>query len=505
MKNLAEEPKKQKYSTKGATLRLVVQYFSVPEVSSDLSRKVAIIGLDSVPPELMFSKLLDKLPNISRLYHSGLHGELETCDPPITIPAWMVMMTGKNPGRLGIYGFRHRKGHAYSDGYIVNSTSVKERTVWEILGAHGKKSVVLGVPPSYPPRAIRGVESVSCFLTPSPEREFTSPPELKSEVLSASGGAYTFDVTFRTDNRETLKSQLFDMTRRRFDVAEHLAKSRPWDFFMMHEIGFDRLHHAFWKFFDPSHPKHVKGTQYEHIDEEYYRMVDERIGRMLELFGKDCLTFILSDHGSKGMQGAFCVNQWLSEQGYLKFRVQPAKITDVEKTDIDWDKTKAWGWGGYYARIFFNVKGREPNGVIEPGELQAEKRELGRRIMGITDDKGRVMKNSVLEPSELYGVAEGDKPDLMVYFDDLNWRSAGTVGHDSNYLFENDTGPDDSVHSMRGIFLMADPKADLGGRELKGARIADMAPTLLELYGIDKGELGEGVSGTPLKLWGEGN
>jgi len=469
-----------------------------------LKRKVAVIGLDSVPPEMMFSKLLDKLPNIRRLYEKGLHGELETCDPPITIPAWMVMMTGKNPGRLGIYGFRHRRGNAYSDGYIVNSTSVKEKTVWEILGSHGMKSVVLGVPPSYPPRAIPGVEGVSCFLTPSPDREFTSPPELKTEVLAASGGNYVFDVTFRTDNRDTLKTQLFDMTRRRFDVAEHLAKTRPWDFFMMHEIGFDRLHHAFWKFFDPTHPKYVKGTQYEQIDREYYQMVDERIGRLIEIFGEDCLTFILSDHGSKGMQGAFCVNQWLVEQGYLKFKFPPMKGSDIEKAQVDWEKTRAWGWGGYYARIFFNVKGREPSGVVEPMDFEAEKMELKRRILQIKDDKGKVMKNSVLEPTQLYGTAIGDKPDLMVYFDDLNWRSAGTVGHDSNYLFENDTGPDDSVHSMKGIFLMSDPKADLGGRELKGAKIADIAPTLLRLYGIDEGELGQGLCGSPLPIQQEG-
>jgi len=68
------------------------------------SGKVAVLGLDSVPPEMLFDKLLDKLPTFSRLCREGLHGKLRTCDPPITVPAWMVMMTGKNPGELGIYG-----------------------------------------------------------------------------------------------------------------------------------------------------------------------------------------------------------------------------------------------------------------------------------------------------------------------------------------------------------------------------------------------------------------
>ena len=85
----------------------------------------------------------------------------------------------------------------------------------------------------------------------------------------------------------------------------------------------------------------------------------------------------------------------------------------------------------------------------------------------------------------MYGSALGDKPDLMVYFDDLNWRSAGTLGHESVYLSENDTGPDDSVHSMNGIFLMYDPKKNLGSRTLKNARIEDVAPTLLKMFGIE--------------------
>lgn len=448
--------------------------------------KVAVIGLDSVPPELMFSKLLGKLPNIKQMYEKGLHGNLTTCHPPITVPAWMVMMTGKNPGKLGIYGFRHRKGHSYKDGYIVNSAHVNEETVWQALARHGRKSIILAIPPGYPPKQIENCNIVSCFITPSMEKTFTYPAELKDEVLNVANGKYIFDVTFRTENRDAIKKELFEMTEKRFDVAEYLAENKPWDFFIMHEIGFDRLHHAFWKFFDPTHPKYVKGNQYEHLDEEYYKMVDERIGRLVNVFGEDCVTFILSDHGSKGMRGAFCVNQWLEREGYLAFKSPVADVTDIDKADVDWTKTKAWGWGGYYARIFFNVKGREPNGIIDPNNLSLEKKKLVEKIKNtILDDDGRKMNNLVFEPDELYGIAKGDKPDLMVYFGDLDWRSAGTIGHNSLYLSENDTGPDDSVHSMNGIFLMYDPHRNLRGKELKGLKIEDIAPTLLQMYGIN--------------------
>jgi len=394
-------------------------------------------------------------------------------------------MTGKSPGELGIYGFKHRRGNSYDDGYIVTSADVRARTVWEVLSDKGMRSVVIGVPPGYPVKRVTNANTVSCFLTPSADRPFTNPPELRDEVVKAAGGDYIFDVTFRTEDREGVKKELFEMTEKRFDVAEHLAKSKPWDFFMMHEIGFDRLHHAFWKFFDPRHPKYAKGNVYESIDVEYYSMVDRRIGRLLPLFGENCATFVVSDHGSKAMKGGFCINQWLEKEGYLRFKKRPQKPTELEKAEIDWSKTRAWGWGGYYARIFFNVKEREAQGVIEGSKLEAEKKRLSERILRIKDDKGKTMRNRIMEPPKLYGTALGDKPDLMVYLDDLDWRSAGTVGHDSLYLFENDTGPDDSVHSMDGIFVMCLPGRDLKSQELKGARIEQMAPTILKLLGID--------------------
>jgi predicted AlkP superfamily phosphohydrolase/phosphomutase len=453
-----------------------------------LSRKIAVVGLDSVPPELLFDKLLDHLPNLKRIYGRGLHGRLPTCHPPITVPAWMVMLTGRNPGKLGIYGFRHRRGYSYTDGYIVNSTHVRSPAVWDVLAAQGKRSVVLGVPPGYPPKPVDGGNVVSCFITPGVEKEFTSPPSLKKEVLELTKGRYLFDVTFRTEDRAAVKKELFEMTEMRFDVAEHLAKHKKWDFFIMHEIGFDRLHHAFWKFFDPAHPKHVPGNEYEHVDLEYYRMVDGRIGRLLDIFGRDCVTFVLSDHGSKAMKGAFCVNEWLEREGYLAFKTKPASVVDLDKAEVDWSRTKAWGWGGYYARIFFNVKGREKEGVVDPEELESEKRALAAKVMAITDDRGRRMSNQVFEPDRLYGTAVGDKPDLMVYFDGLDWRSAGTVGHGSLYLSENDTGPDDSVHSMDGVFMLYNPRRDLHGEEVKELRIEDIGPTLLKSYGLGYGE-----------------
>src|SRR5687767_4418432 len=95
--------------------------------------KLLVIGLDSVPADLLFNGLGKTLPNIRKMMDSGLHAVMESCHPPITIPAWMVMMSSKSPGKLGVYGFRHRKGFSYNEGWITSSQTIKEPRVWDYL------------------------------------------------------------------------------------------------------------------------------------------------------------------------------------------------------------------------------------------------------------------------------------------------------------------------------------------------------------------------------------
>src|SRR5260370_41029332 len=75
--------------------------------------KVAVIGLDCAEPSLLFDKFADRLPNLTRLRRRGMWGNLRSCDPPITVPAWMSMMSSKDPGTLGYYGFRNRADRSY--------------------------------------------------------------------------------------------------------------------------------------------------------------------------------------------------------------------------------------------------------------------------------------------------------------------------------------------------------------------------------------------------------
>lgn len=441
-------------------------------------KRLLIIGLDCAPPSLIFDRA-DKLPNLNRLMTDGVFGPLRSCDPPITIPAWMVMATGRDPGELGLYGFRHRKSYEYNKMWIANSTAVKAKTVWDYLGEQGKKSILVGVPPSYPPKPVRG-ELISCFITPSSEKSYTYPEELKAEI-EEHFGPFLFDVVFRTEDRSEVLKEIYQMTEYHFRVVDYLLDRQDWSLFWLVEIGVDRMHHAFWKFMDKNHHLYQPGNSFESAIYDYYQFLDEKIGQLLKKIDQNTAVLVVSDHGAKGMKGAFCVNDWLIEQGDLVISEPPARGQSVDNLKIDWKRTRAWGWGGYYARIFLNVEGREPQGIIKPEDYETVRDELASRLKAIRGPRGEEWQTVVIKPQEHYPVVNGDYPDLMVYFDDLYWRSAGTLGYGSLYLEENDTGPDDAVHDYNGIYILYDP-ASPGGRK-KGASIIDIAPTVLKLLG----------------------
>lgn len=392
----------------------------------------------------------------------------------------MVMLTGKSPGQLGIYGFRSRVDNSYEKVRMATSMAVREQTVWDILGRRGDHVTLVGVPPSFPPRPVNG-ERVGCFLTPDTSVDYTYPKSLKQEIQDTVGD-YLVDVTFRHENRDQVLEEIWKMTEKRFDLFEHLVKTRDWDLFIGHEIGLDRLQHTFWKYADPEHHLYEPGNKYEAAIPDYYKMLDDRIGKLLSLLGDDTAVLVVSDHGAQRMTGAFCINQWLEKEGYLAFNKVHEEGTQIEKADIDWSRTKAWAWGGYYARVFLNIEGREDQGIVPASEVDALMDELSSRFEQITGPADEVWETEVFKPADKYGVARGASPDLMVYLDNLRWRAAGTLGHSTDYLLENDTGPDDAVHSKDGIVILSN--CGVNG-QIDDAQIHDIAPTILKLAGIE--------------------
>ncbi|MGI0071507.1 MAG: alkaline phosphatase family protein [Thermoplasmata archaeon] len=443
--------------------------------------RILAIGLDSVPPNLLFERFLPLLPHIRELLRRSIYGTLRSTDPPITVPAWAVMFSGMDPGTLGLYGFRHRRPGTYHDTYLPTSRTPQEPLLWDRLSRVGKRVCIIGMPPGYPPPRVNGVY-VSDFLTPKGAGVFVFPAARQDEVQRASGG-YEFDVSFRADDRGRIGDELARMTRKRFALARHLWAAERWDFFALHEIGPDRLHHTFWKYFDETHPRYEDRPAFREVVEAYYCLLDEEIGALLEGVPPEVRVLLLSDHGSQAMAGGFCINEWLIQKGYLVLRGRrPLPGTPIENADIDWTRTRAWGAGGYYARIFYNVRGREPEGLLAPDEVPVFEAGLRRELAEVRRPDGELLGVEVRSPRDAYREVRGDAPDLMVYFGNVAWRSAGTLGHDSLFLAENDTGPDDAVHSFDGIYSVSGPATGAGTRG-PTERILDVAPTLLTLMG----------------------
>jgi predicted AlkP superfamily phosphohydrolase/phosphomutase len=445
--------------------------------------KVVVIGLDCLEPTLLVERFRGQLPNLERLRQRGMWGRLRSCDPPITVPAWSCMMSSKDPGTLGIYGFRNRCDHSYDNMAFATGTAVREPRVWDYLSRAGKQVIVLGVPGTYPPQPVNGV-MVGCFLTPGTESDYTYPPEVKDEIARLVH-PYMVDVpNFRTEDKGRLRDDIYRMTAKRFTLARHFLRTRLWDFFMMVEMGTDRVHHGFWKFMDPAHPKHEPGSPWQHVIRDYYQFVDARIGDLLEEVPEDAIVLVVSDHGAKGMEGGICINEWLIQRGYLVLKEYPKRPTRFADLAVDWSRTRAWGEGGYYGRVFLNVQGREPQGVIPAEEHQGFVDRLADEIEAIPDDQGRSLGTKALQPRDLYRQVNGVAPDLLTYFGGLRWRSVGMIGSGAIHTFENDTGPDEANHAEEGLFVLAGPGVP-ASHHCRGAQLMDIAPTLLQLFGLE--------------------
>jgi predicted AlkP superfamily phosphohydrolase/phosphomutase len=449
-----------------------------------MSSRVMIIGLDCAPPDWVLDRWLDDLPHLRHLAAAGLSGPLESTIPPITVPAWMSMMTGRDPGTLGIYGFRNRKDHTYEGLSFASSRLVREPTVWDLCGQAGKQVIVLGVPLTYPPRPVNGLLA-SGFLAPGTGSQYTYPAAFKDEIAQISPD-YQLDVKdFRTSDKDRLLEQIDSMTAARFRLATELARTKPWDLFVVVEMGTDRIHHGFWSFMDPAHRKFVPGNPYEHTIRDYYVRLDAYIGGLLEAVPEDTVVLVVSDHGAQKMDGGICFNEWLIAEGYLTLRDYPDTITRFDQLEIDWSKTRAWGDGGYYGRLFLNVEGREPAGLVAAGEVESLRSELVTKLEALTDEDGRNIGTRVFKPEQIYGRVNNIAPDLIVYFGNLDWRSVGSIGHRSIRTRVNDTGPDDANHAQQGMLILSGAQAlNLPRGHRDGMRIYDVLPTLCDLLDL---------------------
>jgi predicted AlkP superfamily phosphohydrolase/phosphomutase len=347
--------------------------------------------------------------------------------------------------------------------------------------------VLIGVPPSFPPPKEFPGWRVGCFLTPPSATSWAYPQALEVEIEEELGGKgqYIFDIpNFREAGFDIALDQVFKMTERRFQVGRRLIQNKPWDFFMLCDIAPDRLHHVFWQYYDPRHPLYEPGNKYEQVFQDYYRFLDQHVGSLLELIPEDAVTMVMSDHGARPMMGGLCFNDWLIQEGYLTLAEPVSGPTPIKDASIDWSRTVAWGDGGYYGRLFLNVKGREPQGIVEASQYETVRNELIAKLEAAPGPDGTPLGTKVLKPQDVYPEVNGVAPDLIVYFGDLEWRSVGAVGNPSLYTYENDTGPDGANHDRDGIFIMKGLEGQRTGK-VDGLNLVDVGPSILSIYGIE--------------------
>jgi predicted AlkP superfamily phosphohydrolase/phosphomutase len=449
-------------------------------------RRVLAIGLDCAPPSLLFERFASAMPTLRRLRARGSWGVLRSVVPPITVPAWACATTGLDAGELGLYGFRNRVERSYALR-TATSEDVLTPHVWDRVAASGRRAAALFVPPSYPPRADttdvadRLVE-VSCMLAPGADVAHTHPSSLGAE-LTRRFGPYLPDLD-RALTGEAALDGLFAMARQHFDVAEHVLATHDPALLFMVEIGTDRLNHLFWPLLDPADPRHTPDHPLTRRARDYYGYLDLRIERLLERSGPDTAVLVLSDHGARPILGGVHVNEHLRREGLLVLRAEPAPDTALVPALVDWSRTRAWSEGGYYARVFANVKGREPEGCVEPAELPALLERIAAGLATLPDPSGR--GHRVLRPSETWRDVRGVPPDLLVFFGDLALRSLGRVGAPALVVgpdeVERERGRGGCNHDWDGAYVAAGPGFAASGE--RPARLADVAPTLASLLGL---------------------
>lgn len=507
---------------------------NIGQLSMKDVRKVFCIGLDGATFDLIqpwISK--GKLPNISRIMQNGAWGELESVIPPISAPAWTSFMTGKNPGKHGIFGFKKDKQGTYEERF-VNRKLIKSETLWKRLSDDGKKVIIINVPITYPPEEVNGC-MVSGMDTPSKKSLYTYPPQLKEEINKITRGKYRIHQHFggylinNKRKAQALEEILFAIDIRT-QVAEYLMQKYPWDFFMIKFDNPDQVQHYFWKDMED------KESILRNSIFKVYERLDSILGKFMDYLDENTTLIVISDHGAGPINGKrIYINEWLRRKGMLStkdhsdgkrrgFRnrfkkllsrsleklyflaggiisyrmrdrlgiplsVIQAKLLSSTHSNTDWTKTKAY-FGGNLNSIYINLIGRRPFGVVQPGEeYEKVREEIIHGLKSLVDpDDGQSVFEHVYKREEVYhGHQLDEAPDILVVPRNFSDYTFGReiFGNDKKPVIAYHPSPKGVTanHRLNGIFL-AYGKCIGKGEQIKNAGIIDIFPTIYHILGL---------------------
>jgi predicted AlkP superfamily phosphohydrolase/phosphomutase len=499
------------------------------------------MGLDGATFDLIKPWVeLEELPNLARLMEQGCYGNLESVIPPLTTPAWASFATGKNPGKHGVFDFAQRKPGSY-DIEWVTSLSRQGKSLWNIISSYGGHVVVINIPNNYPLERVNG-SMVAWMDAPGTRQDYTYPSELASEIEQKVGD-YIITIMDWKENEDpaTFRSNLHRMMDKRAELTFYLMESRPWDFFTVLFSATDIVQHCFWSFMDRSHPLYESAKAEEFGDTilEVYRHVDEILGEIQGRLTENTTLILMSDHGAGPLRSVVNLNKWLEQNGWLSFAAsanmstarrihsvsQSCARSALSKTLsllkrhfssstrshlkklfpgmrdklegmmfsslIDWEKTRAYSLGSY-GNIYINLKNRDPDGVVNEGvEYEALRDGIASRLMELKDPvTGQKVVKSVFRREEIYrGPYVSRAADLLVQWSDAGYHSVQRFGKSEDAVFSDQlhfhltnmrfTGH----HRMEGIFIITGKGVRRNG-VIHGARITDLAPTVLYCLGL---------------------
>jgi predicted AlkP superfamily phosphohydrolase/phosphomutase len=486
-----------------------------------LRNRVFVIGLDAATFTLIDPWIEEGyLPNLGSIVKEGARGVLRSSVPYVSSTAWASFITGKNPGRHGIMDFATRESRGY-DIRLLNASDIGGSTLWTLLSEGEKRVAVINCPVTYPPQRVNGF-LVSGMLTPSMRSPFTYPPSFREALLKRIP-RYRIEPALATSDRAKTKREMAEgaivSAQAREQATHFIMEQLPeWDFFMVVFIEPDRVQTYLWDDMDPSHPRHDPHSPFRDSILSQYRQLDGIIGRLLDkvLDGRTTV-LIMSDHGFLGVHRFVYPNKWLEAEGYLRVSgpqgmtllkegLRKAGLAGPTKRlvsrflpslalttqwrassfvrNVDWAKTRAfWGADNGFS---INVKGREPNGTVEPGlAYDALREEIIEGFRAFKDPvSGEEVVHSVVKREDIYeGPFVERSPDLRVVWKEYpeqrkTYFPAGDLWS-SDILGQTNLSGD---HALHGILLACG--SHIRHRTVTGAQIIDVAPTILHLLDL---------------------
>ncbi len=372
-------------------------FFKKKPGHKDGKDRVVVLGIDGVPCSLL-KRFIERgmMPNLSALVQKGTLTDMTASIPEVSSTSWSTFMTGVNPGRHGIYGFTELRKGTYKWRF-PNSDDLRSSTLWDIAGRHGRKSVIINIPSTYPARELNGILTAGFVALDLKKATY---PESAYEYLKGIGYKMDVDTRKARESAEALAGEIDSAFEIRKKAILHFFDTAEWNLFIGVITETDRLHHYLWNALDDEgHPQHGFFL-------DFYKRLDGFIGEMYERTGDGVPFIILSDHGFTTIKKEIYLNAWLKEKGYLKFgKDSPESLEDMlaESRVFVLDP----------ARFYIHTKERYPEGSVGPDEYEGLRRKLKDELLALEVDGEKVVK-SVFFREEIYsGDLFDDAPDLV--------------------------------------------------------------------------------------------